>query len=379
MVSKTVNVPPSGVTAELYRAAIGPRGQDYYLRHFARFDADGKTSTTWHWPAYWSTLNWLVYRRMWGWALAYVAAMLGLALLIFGVGKLVFSYSDTTGLMLFLMLLTGAFILPGLYANAWFYTYCNEKISAVLRSTHEIKDACQALADQASNNKRWFGLASVNVALMALLAGMVTFVLNPEQDKMQMAKVRPALSPPAGAAMAVVAPANLPRAESQIVLAQATEPPSAPPSEANPTPPVKFAEPASANPDSPPPPAQPSAVSIRTDEVQPSAVTAAPAVNQAEAARPAKSAPKPAVAAKATQAGHVWFVQVGAFAKESNVQNVRARVEEAGLQTSTEPIDTPASVRLTRVRAGPFDSRAEADKAALRLKALDLPTVLIRQ
>ena len=182
MDSDTVNIPATGITAELYRAAIGPRGQDYYLRQFAKFDANGKTGPTWHWPAYWATLNWLFYRRMWGWALAYAAALFGTALLIFGLGKLVFSYSDSTGIALFLLLMTAAFILPGMYANAWFYAHCNEKISAALRSSAEIKDACDVLSDQASSSKRGFALASANVAMMALLAGVVTFVFYPAQD-----------------------------------------------------------------------------------------------------------------------------------------------------------------------------------------------------
>ena len=165
MESDAVNIPQTGITAELYRAAIGPHGQDYYMRQFAKFDATGKPSISWHWPAYWATLNWLVYRKMWGWALAYAAALLGLALVVFGVGKLLFNYSDTVGLVMFLALLTGAFILPGLYANAWFYTYCNEKISSVLRSTHEIKEACEVLSAQASDNKRWFAQVSINVAM----------------------------------------------------------------------------------------------------------------------------------------------------------------------------------------------------------------------
>ena len=74
MESDAVNIPQTGITAELYRAAIGPHGQDYYMRQFAKFDAHGKTGVSWHWPAYWATLNWLIYRKMWGWALAYAAA-----------------------------------------------------------------------------------------------------------------------------------------------------------------------------------------------------------------------------------------------------------------------------------------------------------------
>ena len=144
----------SGDTAYLYRATIGSRAQDYYLRLFARFDGEGKAGSSWNWAAYWTTFNWLVYRRMWGWALAYVAALFGSALLIFGVGKLLLNYSDTSALLLFLLLLTVAFVVPGLYANAWFYTHCNEKISAVLRTSPEVKDAATVLSRQAPDQRR---------------------------------------------------------------------------------------------------------------------------------------------------------------------------------------------------------------------------------
>jgi len=81
---------------------------------------------------------------------------------------------------------------------------------------------------------------------------------------------------------------------------------------------------------------------------------------------------------KAANATHKWFVQVGAFAKDVNAQNVRTKVEAIGLPAAAEPSDTPAG-RLIRVRAGPFDSKGEAEKAALQIKALELPAVLVRQ
>jgi len=395
MESDAVNIPQTGITAELYRAAIGPHGQDYYMRQFAKFDATGKPSISWHWPAYWATLNWLIYRKMWGWALAYAAALLGLALVIFGVGKLIFNYSDTVGLVMFLALLTGAFILPGLYANAWFYTYCNEKISSVLRSTHEIKEACEVLSAQASDNKRWFAQVSVNVAMAALLAGVVTFVLNPTQDAPAVAQA-PESTRAAGGSMTVatqpvVAAASEVRSEPQPALP--VSPPPATPVAAPAEPPVKPAAPAKTEApaakaiDTPVTRVEPVAVPTRSKppkppkSPKPAQVAASADEPAAGAATATATAVKPVAAARqapAPKVKHTWFVQVGAFANESNVQNVRAKVEEAGLQSSAEPSDTPVG-RLTRVRVGPFESKAEADKAALRLKALELPTVLIRE
>lgn len=473
MATEPANPLAAGDTAGLYRAAIGPRGQDYYLRQFSRFDAAGKTGASWHWAAYWSTFNWLVYRKMWGQALAYLAAVLGMALLVFGVGKLVFNYSDTSGLLLFLAFLTAAFVVPGLYANAWYYNFCNEKISAALRATQEVKDACEVLSTQASSNRRFYGLASVNVALMALLAGMVTFLFNPAQDLMQFAQVGPAkpgvpaLPEMAGGTQPVVAPASVtppeqpPAPVAPVVTAEAPKPEAeapkpevsksgAPPtvvpealvgltsdakieaylarmaekaavpsdektaakaadqaavstaSSAAPKVEVKVAAKAEPSPTAATPPpvapvrpvAAPKAVQVAaasTDkpappkvaqakaakDATPKADAVAPAPKTAASAPPASS-DKPKASAKSSKTKKSWYVQAGAFAQEGNAQNVRLRIEAAGLETSTAPYETQAG-RLIRVRVGPFQAKADAEKAALQVKALDLPAVLFKE
>jgi cell division protein FtsN len=392
----TVMFPATGVTAELYRAAIGPRAQDYYLKHFLRFDSEGKTSPTWHWPAYWATLNWLIYRRMWGWALAYGAALIGLALLIFGIGKLVFSYSDTTAFILFLSLLTAAFVVPGMYANAWFYNFCNEKISAVLRGTEEVKDACDALSLQAGNNKRWIALASANVAVSALLAGIATFVFDSQPDSKALAQssaTKPAAAPLTVKAQHVAMAAGEVTQEVPVSVA----PVAAPKVEAVPSPAPVIPLPPVAVPQMP---ATPKPIETPVTQAAPlpeqipvfeapaprkvakkrKSPAAKPAVAQvAPVAEVASPAAEPATAAVAVDRPvRHWHVQVGAFSQESNAQSVRMKVEEIGLQTLAEPKDQAAG-QLIRVRVGPFDTKAEAEKAALRLRALELPTVLVRQ
>lgn len=66
-----------------------------------------------------------------------------------------------------------------------------------------------------------------------------------------------------------------------------------------------------------------------------------------------------------------FIVQVGAFADADKAREARTKVERAGLKTYTQVVDTKDGKR-TRVRVGPFTNRAEADKAAARIKALDL-------
>lgn len=69
-------------------------------------------------------------------------------------------------------------------------------------------------------------------------------------------------------------------------------------------------------------------------------------------------------------------VQVGSFADADKASEVRQKLEKAGLKTYTQVADTKDGKR-TRVRVGPYASRAEADKAASKIKALDLPAAVL--
>jgi DedD protein len=69
-------------------------------------------------------------------------------------------------------------------------------------------------------------------------------------------------------------------------------------------------------------------------------------------------------------------VQVGAFADEALAREARAKLERAGLKTYTHVAETKDGKRI-RVRVGPFTSRAEADKAASKIKTLNLPAAVL--
>lgn len=71
------------------------------------------------------------------------------------------------------------------------------------------------------------------------------------------------------------------------------------------------------------------------------------------------------------------IVQVGAFADADKVREVRRKLEQAGLKTYTQTIEGKDGKRTTRVRVGPFESRADAEKAAARVRKLDLSANLV--
>lgn len=118
---------------------------------------------------------------------------------------------------------------------------------------------------------------------------------------------------------------------------------------------------------------------MKHDAKQPAAPVPSPAPEPKPAARADDSARARALlegrsteapaAASAEEAR--FIVQVGAFADAEKAREARTKVERAGLKTYTQVVDTKDGKR-TRVRVGPFTNRAEADKAAARIKALDL-------
>ncbi len=71
-----------------------------------------------------------------------------------------------------------------------------------------------------------------------------------------------------------------------------------------------------------------------------------------------------------------FVVQVGAFADVGKARDARQKVERAGLKTYTNVAETKDGKRI-RVRVGPFANRAEADKAADKIKGLDLPAAIL--
>lgn len=104
----------------------------------------------------------------------------------------------------------------------------------------------------------------------------------------------------------------------------------------------------------------------------PAAATAQPVAKNA----PAESAQKgtagsEAQGGSASAAQDRYVVQVGSFSDANRAKVARGKLERAGLRHYTQVIDTKEGKRI-RVRAGPFDSKAEADRAAAKIRKLDM-------
>lgn len=117
----------------------------------------------------------------------------------------------------------------------------------------------------------------------------------------------------------------------------------------------------------PVPPPKPPGV---TPAPGPAPVEAAKETARAQALLEGKDSPAPA------DARERFIVQVGAFADASLAQQTRLKLERAGLKTYTHVANTPDGKR-TRVRLGPFASRADAEKAAAKAKGLGIQAAIL--
>lgn len=165
------------------------------------------------------------------------------------------------------------------------------------------------------------------------------------------------------------------KAASAPVAASAPPPKSAPPAQA--AAPEPKAQPKPEPKPEPKPRAEPAAAPPETKH----AAAPAPSAADGDAARAralleghasAKTAAGAAPAAAPAGQGERFVVQVGAYADPGTVREVRMKLERAGIKTYAQDVQGKGGVRTTRVRVGPFASRADAAKVLDRVKGLGL-------
>lgn len=114
---------------------------------------------------------------------------------------------------------------------------------------------------------------------------------------------------------------------------------------------------------------------------------AAPAEKVVEAkTEPANQEEKPADKPKETKpaaktaehAGGSHIILLGAFLSEANAKQRQARLKEIGVKFYLEKIKSPAGEK-TAVRAGPYSSRQEAERALAKLKAAGIQDGIVAE
>ncbi len=222
-------------------------------------------------------------------------------------------------------------------------------------------------------------------AVVLVLIGVVGFPLlfdtqpRPVQvdipiDIPDRAKAKPLASGPVVSAQPA-APAPAQPATSAPAASGPLTAPAAPAAPAKPAPAPKVAQSEGLDAKEEIVPAKPSPAPVPKPEVKPAPAAKPDDGARAKALLEGKAAPVAAPAASAA-AGERYVVQVGAFADADKARETRLKVERAGLKTYTHVAETKDGKR-TRVRVGPFSTKAEADRAAEKIKGLDLPAAIL--
>lgn len=435
----SLDSPSDNAMAAMSRLALGPVNTDYYLKVFERFDDTGRTTTTWNWAACLCTLNWMLFRQLWGAALVYVAAAEGLALIVFGVGRSFLHWPVGIELGVLGAFAVLAFAVPGLYGNAILYADIRKRIARALAASRTVPEACALLEKQASSRKRLQVLVLANVVLG--LATLIAYLALSPSDVKPLA-LEPAVTVAQATAAAQAASATKPVGTLPVPEAEgittpptpapevATEPPPAPPPATTPAPqaaaaaapkpalapapvasaplavapaPAATAVQKSAEPPAPalsasataappaakastPKPATPAA-STRAPTPAASATATAPARRDAASRAAAPTKPKtPAAAASSTADTALptvgtapgYYLNVGLFAEEANARKTQARLLNEGLPAFRQELNNSKGRRI-RVRVGPYATRAQADAAAEAIRAMALDAVVFKQ
>ncbi len=177
---------------ELYKAVIGPKNQDAYLRYFLRADSLGKTPVSWHWPAVFFTFNWMLYRKMWGAALTYFFLPYLVLIPIAVIAGLLGKSSDAFVGIAYLLYLASLFIAPPLFAHAAYYKHCKKKIAQVQKSSTDLQRQLGELTGRGGTSSvAWIFIAiTMFIAVVGILAAVA---LPAYQDYTVRAKIAEAI------------------------------------------------------------------------------------------------------------------------------------------------------------------------------------------
>lgn len=376
----------------LLRAAIGPINTPYYLAIFTHFDAQDKTGLRWNTAAALSTLNWMLLRRMWNPALAYSGIALTVALLVFGIGKLVLHYSTELQWALAGLYTLALVAVPGLWGNAWLFKQYRADMARAVAAHASVADAAAMLAARAPGRQRLALLLGLNLVVGAAVAALAQWAAS--FNGLPTSLEAPHATPPAAAASGNVASGRAVEAPSVPVIpapALATMAASAPQATAPLAPASAAQAPASAPPASAPGPAvatpppyagrgklQPA---LASPAPAPQASTSSPRVPPAAAVPLSARAPavSTATAEKTTTdraAGH-FVINVGLFADDNNARNALVKLRDAGLPGYTQEMRGKKGKR-TWVRVGPFEAMAQAEKTVDSIRSLGLDAQVVK-
>ena len=147
---------------------IGSNNTEYYLTRFRRIQSGG--STSWHWPAFFVTSFWLLYRKMWLVALGYI---LGLPILVGMLSAILALFMDPVSATIVAYLGYGvvALLVLPIFANSLYMRRAETKIAAI--DAKGLDDASRSMAIASKGGtSMWAPMLYLIVPLAGILAAI---------------------------------------------------------------------------------------------------------------------------------------------------------------------------------------------------------------
>lgn len=179
---------------DAYAAVIGPKNASYYLDRFERVHS-GVSAGGWNWAGALLTFYWMLYRKSWGQAILYLVA----SSLLVNIVSTAADGDSVWAILLLLLLLGALYLVPGFYANKWYFGRSTKRLKKAFSSG---RDRAQALAWLESKG----GTSSLVlwvISAISIIGILAAVALPAYQDYTLRAKTSEALQVTRGAATAV--------------------------------------------------------------------------------------------------------------------------------------------------------------------------------
>ena len=120
-------------TDDLMAAYVGPKNASYYAQRFAKIAAGGGAAS-WHWPAFFITSFWVLYRKMWMWAAIYWLGI-PIAITVIEIFLVMAIDPGVASTITWVAYLVVMFLLAPLLANWLYYKHAEAKVAKVSSSS----------------------------------------------------------------------------------------------------------------------------------------------------------------------------------------------------------------------------------------------------
>jgi len=194
--------PTAASDDDLLDAAIGPTNLSFYRPKFDRFAA-GQGSVSWNWPSFFVTIFWMLYRRMYGYALLVWFVLPVVLILVAGiVGGITGDPSSYVSTYYLLYIIVGFIIIP-MFANRLYYRHATKKIARAKALFSNEEDQLREVYRTGGTGGAGIIIGVILVVIM--LVGILAAIAIPAyQDYTIRAQVAEGLNLSAGAKAAVM-------------------------------------------------------------------------------------------------------------------------------------------------------------------------------